>query len=83
MKAALEKEVFEKKLNAEIPKFFAVLKEQAKPDVFLKGPPTAQEFQQGTAAIMQAGGITPPVVTPGPGLAPGAEEAVTSRWPRR
>ncbi len=70
VKAALEKEVFEKKLNAEIPKFFAVLKEQARPDVYLKGPPTAREFQQGTAAIMQAGGITAPVVTPGPGSVP-------------
>lgn len=65
VKTALEKELYEKKLNAEIPKFFATLKEQAKPDLYLKGPPTAREFQQGTAAIMQAGGITPPVVTPG------------------
>jgi hypothetical protein len=70
VKAALEKEVFEKKLNAEIPKYFAVLKEQARPDVYLKGPPTAREFQQGTTAIMQAGGINPPVVTPGPGMPP-------------
>lgn len=72
VKAALEKEVYEKKLNAEIPKFFATLKEQARPDVYLKGPPTAREFQQGTAAIMQAGGITAPVATPtGTGVPPG------------
>ena len=44
MKQTLEKEVFDKKLATEIPKFFTELKKQAKPEVFLKGPPTAKEF---------------------------------------
>lgn len=61
VKAALEKEVFDRKLAAEIPKFFGKLKEQAKPEVFLKGPPTAKEFEEGTKQIMKAAGIAPPM----------------------
>jgi hypothetical protein len=61
VKATLEKEVFDKKLNAEIPKFFNALKKQADPQVYLKGPPTAREFQEGTNQIIQSSGITPPM----------------------
>jgi hypothetical protein len=60
VKAALEKEVFDRKLGAEVPKFFTKLKERADPKVYLKGPPTAKEFDEGTKAIMKAGGIVPP-----------------------
>lgn len=60
VRSKLEKEVYEKKLNAEIPKFFNELKKQAQPNVFLKGPPTAQEFAEGTRQILQTGGIAPP-----------------------
>ena len=61
VKAALEKEVFDRKLAAEIPKFFGKLKEQAKPEVFLKGPPTAKEFEEGTKQLIKAAGIVPPM----------------------
>ena len=60
VKTTLEKEVFDRKLSAEIPKFFTELKKKADPQVFLKGPPTAKEFEEGTKEIMKAGGITPP-----------------------
>jgi hypothetical protein len=64
VRAALEKEVFEKKLNLEIPKFFGDLKKRADPHVYLKGPPTPKEFREGTNQILQTGGITP--MTPKP-----------------
>ena len=60
VKTVLEKELFDRKLSAEVPKFFAKIKEQAKPEVFLKGPPTAKEFAEGTEKIMKAGNIQPP-----------------------
>jgi len=61
-RTALEKDVYEKKVTAEIPKLFAVLKEEAKPMLILKRPndPVAlereavQEIQQ-TGATMPAG----------------------------
>jgi hypothetical protein len=60
VKAVLEKEVFDRKLSAAIPKYFDGLKKQANPEVFLKGPPTAKEFEEGTKQIMKTGGIVPP-----------------------
>jgi hypothetical protein len=60
VKTTLEKEVYERKLAAEVPKCFTRLKEQAKPEVFLKGAPTAREFEEGTKEILRAGGIKPP-----------------------
>ena len=69
VKVTLEKEVFEKKLAAEIPKFFNGLKKQADPQIYLKRPPTAREFQDGTNHLIQTGGITPPT-NPTPGPAP-------------
>ena len=54
---ALQKEVFDRKLSNEIPKYFTELKERAKPEVFLKGPPTAKEFAEGTEQILKAAGI--------------------------
>ncbi|HEY1188924.1 MAG TPA: peptidylprolyl isomerase [Gemmata sp.] len=58
MKAALRKEMFAKKLEMEIPKTFHVLKEAAKPQVYLKGPPSVAEFREGVEQIInQAGGV--------------------------
>lgn len=56
----LEKEVFERKLAKEIPKFFAELKEKANANVLLKGPPTPQETEEGVRELIkQAGGLPP------------------------
>jgi len=60
VKAALEKEVYDRKLSAEVPKFFTKLKERADPQVYLKGPPSAKEFEEGVRQIMRTGGIAPP-----------------------
>ena len=60
VKPTLQKEVFDRKLSNEIPKFFTELKKRADPKVFLKGPPTAKEFAEGTKQILKAAGITPP-----------------------
>lgn len=61
VKTNLEKEVFDRKLSAEIPKFFGKLKEQAAPKVFLVGPPTAKEFEEGTKQLIKAAGIEAPM----------------------
>jgi hypothetical protein len=66
VKSTLEKEVYDRKLSAEIPKFFTSLKEKANPQVFLKGPPTAKEFEEGVKEIMKAGGVAPPAETKKP-----------------
>ena len=50
----------DRKLAREIPKFFGELKEQAKPNVFLKGPPTPQETDAELREIIKlAGGLSP------------------------
>ena len=56
----LEKDIFDKKLNAEIPKFFGELKEQAKPQLLLKGPPSPEEFSEGTKRLIEAAGLQVP-----------------------
>jgi len=62
-----ERAGIDRKLAAEIPKFFTKLKEKADPKVFLKGPPTAKEFEEGTKQLIKAAGIAPPTApTPGP-----------------
>ena len=66
VKTTLEKEVFDRKLSQEVPKYFTELKKRAKPEVFLKGPPSAREFEEGTKEIMKAGGIAPPGETKKP-----------------
>jgi len=59
----LEKEIFDKKLNAEIPKFFGELKDQARPQLLLKGPPTPEEFSEGTRRLIEAAGLQVPPST--------------------
>lgn len=67
--ATLEREVFEKKLAAEIPKFFAELKKTAKPDMLFKGPPSAaeilEEAKRALSEVQQSGAIAPSNTPPG------------------
>lgn len=62
----LEKEMFDKKLTAEIPAFFNKCKEVAQPNLLLKGPPTPREFREGVNALIQTAGIQPPAPTSQP-----------------
>jgi parvulin-like peptidyl-prolyl isomerase len=52
VRAALEKEAFEKKLAKEIPTVFNLLKREANPNVFLKGPPSDQENAEGVRQLI-------------------------------
>lgn len=75
MQTALRNELSAKRLEMEIPKCFQELKALAKPNVFLKGPPSAAEFREGVnhivnQAVNPAGGV-PPGGAPAPmGLPP-------------
>ena len=65
----LEKEVFDKRLTAEIPIFFNDCKKMAKPEVFLKGPPTAAaEIREDVihGVNQTTGGNVPTSPPPGP-----------------
>ncbi|MFM8275144.1 MAG: peptidylprolyl isomerase, partial [Gemmata sp.] len=64
LKAVLTKELAEARLNLEIPKFFAELKAAAKPQLYLKGPPTAAEFREGVEQLINQAGGVPNVPTP-------------------
>ncbi len=59
----LEREVYDKKLAAEIPKFFGELKVLAKPDLMLKGPPSSADIleaaKQELKDLQQTGGTQP------------------------
>ena len=59
MKAELHKELYAKKLDQEIPKFFQEIKLAAKPNLLLKGPPTAAEFREGVNNIVNHANVTP------------------------
>ena len=64
MRPILEREIYEKKMSAEIPKFFTSLKERAKPNLLLKGPPNTADIlesvKQEMHEIQQAGGLQTP-----------------------
>lgn len=64
VRAVLEKDIFDRKLNQEIPKFFAELKEQARPQLLLKGPPSPEEFAEGTRRLIEAAGLQVPTPMP-------------------
>jgi hypothetical protein len=69
VREAFEKEVYDKKLTAEIPKFFQECKGIAKPNLLLKGPPSPKELREGVNNLIQTGGIKPeppPAPTPMP-----------------
>jgi hypothetical protein len=68
LKQNLEKEVFDKRLTAEIPIFFNDCKKMAKPEVFLKGPPTAAEIRADVihGVNQTTGGNVPTPPPPGP-----------------
>jgi hypothetical protein len=63
MRPAIEHKAYDKKLSAEIPKFFTELKARAQPNLLLKGPPTTNELieaaRQEIQEIQQTGGIQP------------------------
>jgi len=68
---ALHKEMFDKKLTAEVPKFFTECKEIAKPNLLLKGPPSPREIMEGVQqGIQQAGIVVPMTPTPAPAPKP-------------
>ena len=60
VRTKLERELFDAKLQLEVPKFFGELKKVAQPNLLLKGPPSPKEFQEGVQHLIQASGITPP-----------------------
>lgn len=59
MKAALYRELYDKKMTQEIPKLFSILKKAANPNPLLKGPPSAAEFREGVNHLIQASGVSP------------------------
>jgi hypothetical protein len=66
VRPAIEREVRDKKLAAEIPKCFAELKKRAQPNILLKGPPSPAEISTGTPQGLQPAGGVPPGTVPGP-----------------
>lgn len=70
VKSALSRELYDKRLTTEIPKFFQELKAAAAPNLLLKGPPSAAEFREGVNQIInQVNGAAPgtvPVPAPKP-----------------
>lgn len=70
VRANLERDLIEAKLNLEIPKFFGELKKAAQPNLLLKGPPTQREFREGVQQLIQTSGITPPMTSPPMGTPP-------------
>ncbi len=61
-KSAFQAQLFQKKLEQEIPKFFHEMRKAAAPNMILTGPPSAAEFREGVNHIInEAGG--PPMVT--------------------
>jgi len=68
MRPVIEREAYDKKLTAEIPKFFTELKARAQPNLLLKGPPTTNELieaaRQEIQEIQQTGGIQPGSMPP-------------------
>jgi hypothetical protein len=63
VRTGIEREVYDRKLSAEIPKFFEELKKVAQPNLLLKGPPTEKEFRdgvkEGVREVLQTGGVPP------------------------
>jgi len=67
VRTTLERELFEAKMNLEVPKFFGELKKTAQPNLLLKGPPTEKEFREGVTQGLQQAGLVQPQPTPKPG----------------
>lgn len=70
MKAALSAELFQKKLELEIPKFFHELRKAAQPNLILTGPPSAAEFREGVNHLVEQAGGAPVVPMNAPMPAP-------------
>lgn len=69
-KAALSAELFQKKLELEIPKFFHELRKAAQPNLILTGPPSAAEFREGVNNLIEQAGGAPGVPMNAPMPAP-------------
>jgi hypothetical protein len=66
VRETIEKEVYDKLLTAEIPKFFQECKKTANPDLLLKGPPNPQEIRDYVDSVIRQTGATTPAPTPDP-----------------
>jgi hypothetical protein len=66
MKSMLRRELDEKRMTAEVPKFFQELKAVAQPNLLLKGGPSAAEFREGVNHIINQAGGAPVPMTPAP-----------------
>lgn len=66
MKEALRKELFAQRLERKIPEYFKELKDAARPQVYLKGPPSTAEFREGVEQLIQQTGGVPAVPAPMP-----------------
>jgi len=53
VRPVLEKQVYERKLAREIPQFFAQLRQEANPNLLLKGPPTPEENAAGVRVLIE------------------------------
>jgi parvulin-like peptidyl-prolyl isomerase len=59
VKPDLEREVFERKLAKAVPEFFTKLREAARPELLLKGPPTERENREGVDQLIRDAGLVP------------------------
>jgi hypothetical protein len=66
VKSSLNAELFQKKLEMEIPKFFHELRKDAAPNLILTGPPSAAEFREGVNHIIEQTGGPPVLPMPSP-----------------
>jgi hypothetical protein len=68
VRATFEREMYDKKLAEEIPKFFNKLKAAAQPNLLLKGPPTSSDVReaakQEVEELRQSGGNQPGTTPP-------------------
>ena len=64
VREVFEKEVYDKLLATEIPKFFQECKKTANPDLLLKGPPNPQEIRDYVDRVIRQTGGTGPAPTP-------------------
>jgi hypothetical protein len=66
-----QKEVYDRKLSATVPEYFAELKKVAQPNILLVGPPGPKEFRDGVnIGIQQTGLAVPTAPLPGPAPKP-------------
>jgi hypothetical protein len=59
MKAALRNELFAKRIDNELGKFFQEIKSAAQAQLYYKGPPSAEEYREGVNQIINHSNLTP------------------------